>query len=67
MEAGLPHINQSACKHAVSCDVAVFATQEVVVKYLREHGMVYICQYDLQKEFNLVEYTVLLKSFLMLV
>ena len=36
MEAGLPHINQSAYRCAVSCGDAVFVTQEFVVKYLIE-------------------------------
>ena len=47
LEAGLPHINQSAYKRAVPCEDAVFATQEIVAKYLREGSRVYMCSYDL--------------------
>lgn len=42
LEAGLPHISQSAYRHAVSCEDAVFATQEIVAKYLREGSQVYV-------------------------
>ena len=63
VEAVLLHINQSAYRHAVSCEDAVFATQECVAKYLRECSRVYICLYDLQKAFDSVEYPVLLGKF----
>ena len=33
----------------VSCENAVYATQEVVAKYLRAGSHVYMCLYDLQK------------------
>ena len=56
LEAGLPHINQSMYKRAVSCDDAVFATQEVIAKYHRGGSKVYMCLYDLQKAFDSVEY-----------
>ena len=56
--AGLPHINQSAYRRAVSCADAIFATQEVIARYLREGSRVYMCLYDLQKAFDSVEYPV---------
>lgn len=34
-EAGIPHLNQSAYRKAVSCADAIFATQENIAKYLR--------------------------------
>ena len=40
----------------------MFATQEVVAKYLREGGRVYVCLYDLQKAFDSVECPVLLEK-----
>ena len=46
VEAGLPHINQSAYRRAVSCEDAVFASQEIVAKYIREGNRVYMCLYD---------------------
>ena len=62
LDAGLPHINQSAYRRAVSCEDAVFATQEIVAKYLREGSRVYMCLYDLQRAFDSVEYLVLLEK-----
>ena len=52
--AGLPHVNQSAYRRAVSCADAIFATQEVIARYLREGSRVYMCLYDLQKAFDSV-------------
>jgi len=61
MEAGLPHPNQSAYRKRVSCADAIFATQEVINRYLQEGSKVYMCLYDLQKAFDSVEFPVLLK------
>ena len=58
LEAGLPHINQSAYMSNVSC---TDDTQEVVARYVREGSDVYMCLYDLQKAFDSVEYCVLLE------
>ena len=41
MEAGLPHPNQSAYKKGVSCADAIFATQEVINRYLQDGSKVY--------------------------
>ena len=41
MEVGLPHVNQSAYRRAVSCSDDIFATQEVIARYLR--GGSYTC------------------------
>ena len=62
MEAGLPHMNQSAYRKAVSCADAIFATQEIVARYLRGGSRVYMCLHDLQKAFDSVEYPVLLEE-----
>ena len=61
MEAGLPHPNQSAYRKSVSCADAIFATQEVINRYLQEGGRVYMCLYDLEKAFDSVEFSILLK------
>ena len=61
MEAGVPHPNQSAYRKRVSCADAIFATQEVINRYLQEGSKVYMCLYDLQKAFDSVEFPVLLK------
>ena len=62
MEAGFPHPNQSAYRSKVSCADAIFATQEVVNRYLQEGSQVYMCLYDLQKAFDSVEFPVLLRN-----
>ena len=61
LEAGLPHINQSAYVSNVSCADAICATQVVVARYVHEGSDVYMCFYDLQKAFHSVEYCVLLE------
>ena len=61
VSAGLPHVNQSAYRRAVSCADTIFATQEVVARYLRGGSCVYMCLYDLQKAFDSVEYPVILE------
>ena len=61
MEAGLPHPNQSAYRKRVSCADAIFASQEVISRYLKEGSRMYMCLYDLQKAFDSVEFPVLLK------
>ena len=61
MEAGVPHPNQSAYRKSVSCADAIFATQEVINRYLLEGGKVYMCLYDLEKAYDSVEFSVLLK------
>ena len=42
-DAGIPHPNQSAYRKNVSCADAIFATQEVINRYLKV--VVYICVY----------------------
>ena len=61
IDAGLPHPNQSAYRRSVSCADAIFATQEVINRYLQEGSSVYMCLYDLQKAFDSVEFPVLLR------
>ena len=61
LEASIPHPNQSAYRKRVSCADAIFASQEVVARYLRGGSQVFMCLYDLQKAFDSVEYPVLLE------
>jgi len=44
-----------------TCADAIFATQEVITRYLKGGSRVYMCLYDLQKAFDSIEYPVLLK------
>ena len=41
-------MNQSAYMKGISCSDAIFATQEVIARYVREGGRVHMCLYDLQ-------------------
>ena len=61
LEASIPHPNQSAYRKRVSCGDSIFATQEVIGRYLRGGSQVFMCLYDLQKAFDSVEYPVMLK------
>ena len=61
MEAGLPHPNQSAYKKCVCCADTIFATQEVINRYLQVGGEVYMCLYHLEKAFDSIEFSILLK------
>ena len=60
-EVGAPHCNQSAYRKKVSCADAIFTTQEVIARFVRGGSRVHMCLYDLQKAFDSVEYSVLLK------
>lgn len=57
VEAGVPHVNQTAYRKKVSCADAMFTTQETIGRYMREGGHVYMCLYDLQKAFDSVDTT----------
>ena len=63
LEAGVPHVNQTAYRRGVGCTDAIFATQETIAKHVREGSAVHMCLYDLQKAFGSVEFPVLLDHF----
>jgi len=60
-DANVPHLNQSAYQRNVSCADAIFATKEAISRYISDGCNVFMCQYDLQKAFDSVEYPVLLQ------
>ena len=55
-------MNHSVYRRTVSCVDAIFATQEMIARYLRGGSHVYMCLYDLQRAFDSVEYPVLLEK-----
>ena len=61
IDSRVPHPNQSAYRKHVSCANAIFATQELINRYMLEGGKVYMCLYDLEKAFDSVNFSVLLK------
>lgn len=55
VEANAPHVNQSAYKKKVSCADAIFATQDVIARYLKGGSRVYTFLYDLLKAFDSID------------
>ena len=63
-EADLPHINQTAYRKSVSCADAIFATQEVIARYLRGGAVESTCAYMTCRRLSIrksIEYPILLK------
>ena len=59
-EAGFPHLNQSAFRKHTGCGDAIFATQELIARYISEGSTVHMCLFDLAKAFDSVEFPVML-------
>ena len=59
-EVDFPHLNQSAYRKHTGCTDAIFATQELIARYISEGSTVYMCLFDLQKAFDSIEFPVLL-------
>ena len=54
IDAGLPHINQSAYRRGVSFADAIFATQDVISRNFKGGSQVYMFLYNLQNGFDSV-------------
>ena len=61
LEKGIPYLNQTGYGRKVSCAEATFVTMEAVSQYAPHGERIYMCFFDLQKAFDLVQYPVLLK------
>jgi len=59
-ERGFPHPSRTAYQKGLSCIDAIFSTQEVILKHIREGDTPYLCFFDLEKAFDSVEYSTLL-------
>ena len=57
----IPHCLQTAYRIGLSCSDAVFATQEALLTHLRVRGHLYLCLFDLEKAFDSIELSILLK------
>lgn len=53
--SGHPLLNQSAYQKGLSCEEAVFATQEAIRVLLQDDGHAFLAMYDLEKAFDSVE------------
>ena len=61
-EKGFPTSSQTAYQKGLSCIDAIFSTQEVILKHIREGDTPYLCFFDLEKAFDSVEYSTLLTN-----
>ena len=61
-ERGFPDINQTAFQRGISCNDAIFSTQEVLLNYIRQGENPFLCFYDIEKAF---EFPVLLTNLLL--
>ena len=59
-ETVFPHLNQTAFRKYTGCTDAIFATQELIARYISEGSTVHMCLFDIQKAFDSVEFPVLL-------
>ena len=61
-DSGHPLLTQTAYQKGISCQDAIFATQEAILHNLSDGRVSYLSLYDLEKAFDSVEHSVLLKS-----
>ena len=61
-EHGHPLITQTAYQKHISCQDAIYATQEAILSNLRDGRVCYLSLYDLQKAFDSIEHCILLQS-----
>lgn len=61
-EYGHPSLTQTTYQKYISCQDAIFATQEVIQNDLRDGRVSYLSLYDLEKAFDSVEHCILLQS-----
>ena len=59
---GHPSLTQTAYQKHISCQDAIFATQEAIQHNLRDGRVSYLSLYDLEKAFDSVEHCILLQS-----
>ena len=59
-DSGHPHFLQSAYQPGISCQDAIFATQEALLKVLKDGGKAFLSLFDLEKAFDSIETPVLL-------
>ena len=57
-----PFFTQTAYRKCSFCQDAIFATQEAILKVIRDGGEAYLCLYDLEKAFDSIEHSILLNS-----
>ena len=53
---------QTAYRKCSSCQNAIFATQEAILKVIRDDGEAYLWLHDLEKAFDSIEHSILLNS-----
>ena len=61
-KAGVPDFAQTAYQKGLSCADAIYATQEALLTHVRHGGKLFLCFYDIEKAFDLVELPILLRQ-----
>ena len=61
-KSGHPSLAQTAYQKHLSCQDAIFATQEAILKIMHDGGEAFLCLYDLEKAYDSVEHSVLLNA-----
>ena len=61
-DARHPLLNQTAYQRNISCQDAIFSSQEAILAAIRDGGQPLLALYDLEKAYDSVEHHVLLKS-----
>ena len=61
-ENGHPSVLQTAYRKHISCQDAIFATQEAIYSLLQEGRVAYLSLYDLEKAFDSIKHSMLLQS-----
>ena len=57
-----PALTQTAYQKGISCQDAIFTTQEAILHNLRDGRVSYLSLYDLEKAFDSIDHSVLLQS-----
>ena len=60
-DSGQPCLYQTAYQEGLSCEEAIFTTQEAIRTLLQEDGHAFLTLFDIEKAFDSVEHPVLLK------
>ena len=60
-DSGHPCLYQTAYQEGLSCEEAIFTTQEAIRTLLQEDGHAFLTLFDIEKAFDSVEHPVLLK------
>ena len=61
-DSEFPHLCQTAYQRNISCRDAIFATQEAILKIIKDGGEAFLSLHDLEKAFDTIEVPILLEN-----